>query len=266
MEPLSCVIGALDSQYHVPLGTHTHEMGIKENGNLLIMAGTGPMGLLAVDYALHNPDKKPKHIVVTDRHQDKLDRAEKYYPSQNGVEVTYVNVKGLADETQYLMDLSNGEGYDDIIVMAGTPGALKEASDLAADDACIDFFAGPQDKNFMAEVNFYDVHYSRTHYFGISGGVADDMRKAVKLVEEGVVHPATIVTHVLGLNEAAYVTEHQKEVGGAKKIVYTHKNMDLTKLADIDPDSELGKILAKTDGIWSKEAEAYVLTNMKEIA
>ena len=40
-------------------------MGIREGGNLILMAGAGPMGLGAVDYAIHC-DRKPKMMVVTD--------------------------------------------------------------------------------------------------------------------------------------------------------------------------------------------------------
>lgn len=264
VEPLSCVIGAIDSQYHIPLGTHTHEMGLKKGGNLLILGGTGAMGMLAIDYALHG-EKKPKHIVITDHHQDKLDRAQSFLPSQNGVEVTYLNTKGVDDEVSLLQEVVDGQGYDDILVMSARKSAVSEASILAADDACIDFFAGPQDKNFMAEINFYDIHYSRTHYMGISGGTADDMRKAVRLIEDGTLDPSMIVTHVLGLNQAAYTTEHQKEIGGAKKVIYTHKKMDLTALSDISASSELGQILAKTKGVWSKQAEDYVLSHMPDI-
>ncbi|MDX8417627.1 zinc-binding dehydrogenase [Absicoccus intestinalis] len=264
VEPLSCVIGAIDSQYHIPLGTHTHEMGLKKGGNLLILGGTGPMGMLAIDYALHG-EKKPKHIVITDHHQDKLDRAQSFLPSQNGVEVTYLNTKGVDDEVSLLQEVVDGQGYDDILVMSARKSAVSEASILAADDACIDFFAGPQDKNFMAEINFYDIHYSRTHYMGISGGTADDMRKAVRLIEDGTLDPSMIVTHVLGLNQAAYTTEHQKEIGGAKKVIYTHKKMDLTALSDVSASSELGQILAKTKGVWSKQAEDYVLSHMPDI-
>lgn len=264
VEPLSCVIGAIDSQYHIPLGTHKHEMGLKEGGNLLILGGTGPMGMLAIDYALHG-EKKPKHIVITDHHQDKLDRAQAFMPSQNGVEVTYLNTKGVDDEVALLQEVVDGKGYDDILVMSARKPTVTEASTLAADDACIDFFAGPQDKNFMAEINFYDIHYSRTHYMGISGGTADDMRKAVRLIEDGTLDPSMIVTHVLGLNQAAYTTEHQKEIGGAKKVIYTHKKMDLTALSDVPASSELGQILAKTNGLWSKEAEDYVLSHMPDI-
>ena len=100
---------------------------------------------------------------------------------------------------------------------------------------------------------------------GISGGTADDMRKAVRLIEDGTLDPSMIVTHVLGLNQAAYTTEHQKEIGGAKKVIYTHKKMDLTALSDVPASSELGQILAKTNGLWSKEAEDYVLSHMPDI-
>lgn len=39
----------------------------------------------------------------------------------------------------------------------------------------------------------------------------------------------------------------------------------LTKLASIDQTNELNTILEKTDGIWSKEAEAYLLRTVKNI-
>ena len=74
IEPLSCVIGAFKGNYHLIEGTYDHKMGIKEGGNLLISGGTGPMGLLAIDYALHG-DIKPKNIVITDVNEERLKRA-----------------------------------------------------------------------------------------------------------------------------------------------------------------------------------------------
>ncbi len=50
-EPMSCSIGAFHAAYHTQMGVYTHEMGIKENGKLAIMAGAGPMGLGALTYA-----------------------------------------------------------------------------------------------------------------------------------------------------------------------------------------------------------------------
>ncbi len=50
-------------------------MGITEGGNMAILAGVGPMGLGAIDYALHC-NRKPGLLAVTDIDQARLDRAQ----------------------------------------------------------------------------------------------------------------------------------------------------------------------------------------------
>nr|WP_242551107.1 zinc-binding dehydrogenase [Enterococcus hulanensis] len=257
IEPLSCVIGAFEANYHLKEGSYEHKMGIKPDGNLLIMGGTGPMGLLAIDYALHGPIK-PQKLVVTDRDAEKLARAEKLYPSQNGIEVSYINVANVEDQVSLLKETVDG-GFDDIFVMVPVGPVVSDAAAILNPDGCLNFFAGPQDKEFSANVNFYDVHYSFTHFVGTSGGNTEDMRKAVKLIEDKQVKVANVVTHILGLDAVGETTLNQPAIGGGKKLVYTHKQSGLTKLSEIEKDSELGKILAETDGIWSKEAENYIL-------
>ncbi|HBR02021.1 MAG TPA: L-sorbose 1-phosphate reductase, partial [Ruminiclostridium sp.] len=64
-EPMSCITGTFHANYHVAQGTYNHHMGIKEGGNMAILAGVGPMGLGAIDYAIHC-DRKPRLLVVTD--------------------------------------------------------------------------------------------------------------------------------------------------------------------------------------------------------
>lgn len=263
IEPLSCVIGAFEANYHLKEGSYEHQMGIKPEGNLLIMGGTGPMGLLAIDYALHGPIR-PKNLVITDRDAEKLARAEKLYPSQDGTTVQYVNVGEVSDQVALLKEKVDG-GFDDIFVLVPAEQVVTDAADLLNPDGCLNFFAGPQNKEFSAKVNFYDVHYSFTHFVGTSGGNTEDMRKAVKLIEDKQVKVANVVTHILGLDAVAEATLNQPAIGGGKKLVYTHKQSDLTKLSEVDSASELGEILAKTEGIWSKEAEAYVLNSYPEI-
>ncbi|EPI16039.1 oxidoreductase, zinc-binding dehydrogenase family protein [Enterococcus faecium SD1C-2] len=263
VEPLSCVIGAFEANYHLKEGSYEHKMGIKPDGNLLIMGGTGPMGLLAIDYALHGPIK-PKNLVVTDRDSEKLVRAEKLYPSQNGIEVSYVNVANVEDQVSLLKERIGG-GFDDIFVMIPVNSVVSDAAAMLNPDGCLNFFAGPQDKEFSANINFYDVHYSFTHFVGTSGGNTEDMRKAVKLIEDKQVTVANIVTHILGLDAVGETTLNQPAIGGGKKLVYTHKQAQLTKLTEIDTNSDLGRILMKTHGIWNKEAEKYVLENYVNI-
>lgn len=139
------------------------------------------MGLLAIDYALHGPVNLSL-LVITDTDNDKLSYARKHYPSEPQTLIHYLNAADAAFDT--LMALSGGHGFDDIFVFVPNEGLVTLASSLLATDGCLNFFAGPQDKHFSAPINFYDVHYAFTHYVGTSGGNTDDMRAAVKLIEE----------------------------------------------------------------------------------
>lgn len=264
-EPVSCVIAAFDAQYHLIPHTYNHKMGVKAGGNMLIVGGTGPMGLLAIDYALH-ADTKPKRLVVTDIDQAKLDRAKELYPSDE-VEVHFVNTKGLSvDEQEKLLNAKvNHEKYDDLFLMISVKPLAEMAGRLMNADACLNQFAGPVDKSFSADLNFYDIHYNFTHVVGTSGGNAENEAKAAKLIAEHKLDVAKVITHVLGLNAAAETTLSQPEIGGGKKLIYTHKKFDRIELAKVDPDSELGKILKKHNGIWSHEAEQWILNNMPDI-
>ena len=264
-EPVSCVIAAFDAQYHLIPHTYNHKMGVKAGGNMLIVGGTGPMGLLAIDYALH-ADTKPKRLVVTDIDQAKLDRAMELYPSDE-VEVHFVNTKGLSvEEQEKLLNAKvNNEKYDDLFLMISVKPLAEMAGRLMNTDACLNQFAGPVDKSFSADLNFYDIHYNFTHVVGTSGGNAENEAKAAKLIAEHKLDVAKVITHVLGLNAAAETTLSQPEIGGGKKLIYTHKKFDRIELAKVDPDSELGKILKKHNGIWSHEAEQWILNNMPDI-
>ena len=62
-EPMSCIVGAFHASYHTPPGTYNHNMGIRKGGNMAILAGVGPMGLGAIDYALHQ-ERKPGLLAV----------------------------------------------------------------------------------------------------------------------------------------------------------------------------------------------------------
>ena len=265
IEPLSCVIGAFKANYHLVEGTYDHKMGIKEGGNLLISGGTGPMGLLAIDYALHG-DKKPKNIVITDVNEERLKRASELYKTEVGVKVHYVNTSKIDDAAAYLKETAGG-GYDDVFIFAPVPELVTQGAKLLNPDGCLNFFAGPQNKDFSAKINFYDIHYNFTHYVGTSGGNTDDMREAIKLIEDKKVNVAKVVTHVLGLDAVAETTLKQPEIAGGKKVVYTQRKFSMESLDKIigDENSGLGKILKKNNGIWSKEAEEYILKNTEKI-
>jgi threonine dehydrogenase-like Zn-dependent dehydrogenase len=274
-EPVSCVAGAFHANYHTTQGSYVHSMGIVEGGKTAILAGVGPMGLGAIDYAIHNP-RRPGLLVVTDIDQARLDRAASIYTVEdakaNGVELHYLNTASVDNADEALIALTGGTGYDDVFVFAPVRPVVEQGDRILGKDGCLNFFAGPTDPSFAAEFNFYDVHYASHHVVGTSGGNTDDMREALDLMSRGVISPAAMITHVGGLNEVADTTLNLPEIPGGKKLIYTHKRMPLVAISEFaekgknDPFyAALAEICDRHNGLWNPEAERYVLENAAEI-
>ena len=270
-EPMSCSIGAFNAAYHTHMGVYTHDMGIKENGKLAIMAGAGPMGLGALTYALHR-DVRPSMIVVTDIDQERLDRAEVLFPpaeaAKDGISLHFVNTSKMEDPVAELIHISGGTGFDDVLCYAPVAAVVKQSSDILGRDGCLNFFAGPTDNKFSAEMNFYDVHYKSTHVMGTTGGNTADMIESLELTAANRINPAVMVTHVGGLDSAAETTLNLPKIPGGKKLIYTHLSMPLTALSDFRIKGEetkderyiaLADIIDQNNGLWSPDAEEYLL-------
>ena len=274
-EPVSCIIGAFHAQYHTSGGSYVHRMDIVPGGNTAILAGAGPMGLGAVDYAVHGP-VKPKLLVVTDIDDARLARAaEIFTPTEakkHGVELQYVNTSKPENNNDNLMNLTNGKGYDDVFVFAPVKPVVEQADKLLGRDGCLNFFAGPTDTAFSAMFNFYNVHYNSTHIVGTSGGNTDDMKECLRMTAVNSLNPAAMVTHVGGLNAAIGTTLNLPKIPGGKKLLYTHKSLPLTAIADFEKAGEtsplfkkLANICARHNGLWNAEAEAVLLAEAEEI-
>jgi threonine dehydrogenase-like Zn-dependent dehydrogenase len=274
-EPMSCIIGAFHASYHISPGTYVHDMGIRKEGKMAILAGVGPMGLGAIDYVLHQ-ERKPGLLVVTDIDDNRLSRAACLFTPEHaekeGIKLIYVNTGKMNDPVKYLRDLTGETGFDDVFVFAPVRPVIEQGDAILGFDGCLNFFAGPTSPEFKAELNFYNVHYAFTHIVGTSGGNTDDMRESLRLMGEGKINPAIMITHVGGLDAVIETTMNLPLIPGGKKLIYTNISMPLVSLYKL---GELGKkdffyaglheIVAKNDYIWSLEAEKYLLQNAKPI-
>jgi len=274
-EPLSCVIGAVHACYHTTQGEYTHDMDIKEGGVAAILAGAGPMGLAMIDYMVHR-GRHSRKIIVTDIDDKRLAHAQRILPvreaAQNGVELVYLNTKDIPDPVAELKKLSGKDGYDEVFIFAPVPAVVAQGDAILAYDGCMNFFAGPSDPKFSAPFNFYNVHYNLTHIVGTSGGNTDDMREALRIAGENQITPAILVTHIGGLDAAKETILNLPHVPGGKKLIYTHISLPLTAIDEFaekgksDPlFGELAKLCAKTGGLWSAEAETYLLRHAPKL-
>lgn len=273
-EPMSCIVSAYHYMYHTKRGSYELLMGIVNGGNMAILAGVGPMGLGAIDYAIH-ADQKPGLLVVTDIDDARLERAASIYTveeaAKNGVTLKYVNTAKVEDPVEHLRSLTGGKGYDDVIVFAPVKPVVEQGDRILADDGCLNFFAGPSNAAFTAEVNFYNVHYINTHIIGTTGGNTEDMKEALQLMSKGLINPSSMITHVGGLNSVVETTLNLPKIPGGKKLIYTNINMELTAIADFrergktDPlFAKLAEIVESNNGLWCPEAEKYILENAKK--
>ena len=274
-EPMSCIVGTFHANYHTIQGSYVHNMGITEGGNMAILAGVGPMGLGAIDYAIHC-NRRPSLLVVTDIDDARLARAESIYTveeaARNGVELKYVNTAAIDNPEEYLRGLTDGKGYNDVIVFAPVKSVVEQGDRILAHDGCLNFFAGPSNTAFSADFNFYNVHYNSTHIVGTSGGNTDDMKESLDMMAKGLINPSAMVTHIGGLNSVVETTLNLPKIPGGKKLIYTNIDMELTAITDFKQKGKADPLFAKladlvenSNGLWCVEAERYLLENAKKI-
>lgn len=272
-EPMSCIIGGYHSNYHTNKLNYNHDMGVKKGGNLIILGGCGPMGLGAVSYGI-SLDNRPSLMVVTDVDEAKIERAKKVLPEEEaakyGVTLKYINTAKMDNQLAELMALTDGKGYDDVFIYAPIKPLAELGNKLLAFDGCMNFFAGPTDNQFSAEMNLYNVHYISTHIIGSTGGNTDDLIEAIDLASKNKIKPSVMVTHIGGIDSIAEATKNLPNIPGGKKLTYTQINMPLTAIDDFRKLGEKDELFAKLadscdrhNGLWNSEAEKILLTHFE---
>ena len=240
---------------------------------MAMLAAVGPMGLGAIDYALHC-DRRPSLLVITDIDEARLARAASIYTVEEakrcGVELHYVNTR-MEGATEYLRSLTGGTGYDDVICFAPVKPVVEQADDILGFDGCLNFFAGPTDSQFKANFNWYNVHYLYTHVVGTSGGNTEDMKEAIEMMTAGKINPAAMITHIGGLNSVVDTVLNLPKIPGGKKLIYNHIELPLTAIADFEEKgktdpmfAELDRICKANNNLCNAEAEKYLLANAKK--
>ena len=107
IEPSSCVLRGYKANYHLD-GEGVPTMNIKKGGKLAILAGCGPMGLVAIDCALHGKIK-PSLVIVTDLNAERLARAKEIFSPEeaerDGIELIF----STASTKDELLSLTGGK-------------------------------------------------------------------------------------------------------------------------------------------------------------
>ena len=265
IEPASCVIRGYKGSLHLDSEGNPYT-NIKPNGKVAILAGCGPMGLVAIDLALHGP-VKPSVVLVTDLDENRLARAKAIFSPEKAAEAGITLIFSTSTSAAELVLLAGGE-FDDVFVYAPVPAVVELGDEILGFDGCLNFFAGPLDQKFSANFNFYNVHYKQHHVSGTSGSTSQDMKDIVELIGAGKIDPAVMITHIGGMDAAIDTTVNLPKIPGGKKLIYNHIELPLTAIEDF---AALGKtdarfktldaLVKENNGLWSAAAEKYLLEN-----
>ncbi len=273
VESLACIYRGYLGFYHTDYANYIRTDGAKKGGRIAILGGAGPMGLGAVDLA--SGYAGVSQIVVTDLNQDRLDYAEGKCTvkeaERRGCELIYLNTSCMEDPAQTLLEISEG-GFDDVFVMVPVPELFSMAERICREDGCVNFFAGPPVHNLPGSLNLYRVHYDGIHVVGTAGSIPRDMEEVIKLIEQNQINPGTLVSHICGLNAVIDTLLAMETPNGAKKVCYTHLNLPLIAVDELDQwkdrdplYKELAAIVKRNGGLWCSEAEEYLLANAPKI-
>jgi hypothetical protein len=190
---------------------------------------------------------------------------------ENGIELHFVNTAEVDDPVAYLRGMTDGTGFDDVLCYAPVAAVVEQSSGILGRDGCLNFFAGPTDKEFSAKINFYDVHYNSTHVMGTTGGNTADMIECLDLTAAGRINPAVMITHIGGLAVAGETILDLPKIPGGKKLIYNHIDLPLIALTDLREKGKederftaLADIVDAHRGLWCPEAEEYLLANFTE--
>ena len=106
---------------------------------------------------------------------------------------------------------------------------------------------------------------------GTSGGNTDDMRESLKMMAAGALRTEVMITHVGGLDAVVETTLNLPHIKWGKKLIYTQIEMPLVAIEDFGKSDDpmllaLDEICRRHNGLWSAEAEKYLLANAKPIS
>ena len=194
-EPLSCVI-------------HAHRIAGIAPGDIVVIIGSGPMGLLHMELA----KLSGATVIISDLLDERLSKAKSL-----GADVV---VNGLKEDlAEVVKSLTDGIGADKVIVSIGNKEAIEQSLPLVRKKGTVILFGGtlpPRD----VQINPNLIHYGEITITGSADHTRDDFRTAVKLIADKKLRLRELITHELTLDELKEAFEIVTNRKGLKVIIH----------------------------------------------
>jgi L-iditol 2-dehydrogenase len=163
-----------------------------QRGEIVLIIGAGPIGIMHLLLArFHGAGK----VIVSEMIPNRLKVAEK-------LEADRVVNPESEDLKAAVLDESDGDGADVIIVAAPSHKAQEASLELAAVGGRINFFGGLPRDHPTIKLNSNLVHYKELVITGTTGSSNSDCRRAAEIITSGKVDLSPIVHKRIPLKQA----------------------------------------------------------------
>jgi threonine dehydrogenase-like Zn-dependent dehydrogenase len=266
--------GWLHYDHMTIIGTTSHDIAasygpirskLAYGGRCWMMGAAGPMGHMHVQRAIQ-VGPRPGLLVATNRSSDRINALTELYGEsarEHGIELVCLTEEtlGPAGFRQRLLELTSGQGFDDIVILAPSIQAIEEAAAMLAPGGVVNVFAGlPRGAEAMLDLNPV-IDGRQIRFVGSSGSSIADMRSMLVLVEQGALDTNRTVAAISGLDgvyDGVYAVSQGTFPG--KVVVYPHiTGLGLTPLVNLR--ERLPQVYARLGPgeAWTVEAEEELL-------
>ncbi len=195
-EPLACAINGL-------------EMTQLAVGDSLCIIGAGPIGCMMIELGRH---MGATNIIVIQRSQKRLDMAKKY-------SADHYFLSDDPDMEAKVKGVTRGEGPDVIMITCASPEAQEQSLLLARHRARINYFGGLATNARKLNISSNLIHYKELTVLGSHGSLPRHHKKAIQIIDKGMVHAAQYITHRFPLDRIHEAFRAAESREGLKVVV-----------------------------------------------
>lgn len=192
-EPVSCCLNGFDQYQAGP-------------GDTVVILGAGPIGLLHTQLARRMGGAS--QVIVSNRSAQRREIA-KHVGATHAVDPTTTDLRKV------VMDATDGDGADVVIVCIGGLDLANDALELAGLGGRVNYFAGfPKGSTAVMDPNL--IHYKELVVTGGSNARRRDVRRAISVLESGLLDTESIVSHRFALADVLQAYEALQQRKGVK--------------------------------------------------
>ncbi len=186
-------------------GEARNRCDLRSKGTTVFVGAGGPMGLMHVQRAIQQHNG-PSKIVATEMSDDRLKSLQDrlaHLAESNDCELFTFNPQAQDQSLHdFVMELTDGQGADDVVVSVPISAVMAEGDTLMNPDGMLVFFAGVPNGT-LAPLNLGAVYLNNAQYTGTSGLTIHDQQQVVDLADQGALSPGSIVGAIGGMTAAS---------------------------------------------------------------